>query len=236
VFCLHGPAGSGKTVLSSVVLRDLDQPPRLGEGSHCVFYCYFDYRDAPKNKASCLIDCLLHQILCYDPAADRRVRDLRDSLDTKDILPTPEGQLFLIRDLLLSIACQKTVYIVIDAIEECSDFFSPSNDVLKLLEDLVGWSRQNPTARIHDGASIKHSIRFFISSSYKVRDCLLGSSLSAGAVQLDLRENNQVREDIHSFVKGSINSMNRDALKRIDEIPGLREQIIQKIIDGSDGL
>jgi hypothetical protein len=77
VFCLRGAGGSGKTVLSSLVLRGLRKQSPLTAGARCVFYYYFDYRDTPRNKATCLTDCLFRQVLLYDSPADDDVKALQ---------------------------------------------------------------------------------------------------------------------------------------------------------------
>jgi len=240
VFCVHGPGGSGKTVLSSLVLEHLLGPLGQRSGSQCVLYCYFDYRDAPKNKVSCLLDCLLRQLVHYDHAVLHDVEILRAEFASAGQPPPRDGVLNLIRTIIKDISRHTTVYILIDAIEECTDFFEEGKGIISLFRELVRWTQRRPCldpTHLSDersGVNLEawagpRTIRVFLTANDQAYSRLEKAKVFTSPTDLYLPNDRRVVEDMKRYVEGSVGAMGDDAMQAIRDVAGLLQLIIDTI-------
>ena len=110
---LHGIPGAGKTVLCSTIIENIKSrcPPRIP----CVYF-YFDFSDPQKQKAVNMLFSILAQLsLAGVPSEARQLYEVCCQ-GTRDATVTQ------LTEALLSVARQMNpIYIVIDALHECSD-------------------------------------------------------------------------------------------------------------------
>ncbi|KAJ7127801.1 ankyrin repeat-containing domain protein [Mycena epipterygia] len=132
---IQGPSGSGKSVLSSAVIKKLIDDRKflkeMGKSSAVAFF-YFDF----KNKESHAVESALRRIILQLSAqAPNRYRalDKHYSLSSGQALPTYQDLQDILKELLLELG---RTYIVLDGLDECQDI-----ELIKLV-DLISmlWS------------------------------------------------------------------------------------------------
>ncbi|KAH9978330.1 hypothetical protein BJV74DRAFT_141737 [Russula compacta] len=134
---IHGKPGSGKSVICSTIIENIDGMRKSGLAS-LAFY-YFDFRDVQKKHRRGLLSSLLFQ-LCgqsdsyYDILSDLYSTHHDGSQDPSD------GALTECLEKMLCLSGQAPVYLILDALDECpntSGTPTARENVLSLVEDLV---------------------------------------------------------------------------------------------------
>ncbi|VDC02870.1 unnamed protein product [Peniophora sp. CBMAI 1063] len=130
---IHGKPGSGKTVLCASVIDYLNEDPTNIAASY-----YFDFRDVTKQDVHGLLVSLVLQLgdASTDCASLLRSFHARNSVKGK---PGTSLLMALFKDLVSALA--KPVYLVLDAIDECS----PDTRRTKILPCLDELLRQSST-------------------------------------------------------------------------------------------
>ncbi|KAM6503799.1 hypothetical protein JOM56_000742 [Amanita muscaria] len=127
---LHGLSGSGKTILCSMIVENVQSI--VGEGSIGLAYYYFDISDVKKRTVKGLLSSLALRLYTCNPSNHTTVDQLYRSCN--DGVDKPSGQ--QLEDLLKQlISGFKETYIVIDALDECKEW----QELLKLLKRIHGW-------------------------------------------------------------------------------------------------
>lgn len=107
--------GAGKTILTSVVVDDLEHKFH-GDISVGIAYIYCNFNRKDEQKVQDLISSLLKQLLSYQCSLPQDLRDLYGYHHPKRTQP-PLGK---ISEILQSvIASFSRVFIVVDALDEC---------------------------------------------------------------------------------------------------------------------
>jgi len=237
--CLWGPPGSGKTVLSAVVIQDLQKPAdMMREPGTCVLYYYFDMRDACKNTTAGLYDSLVRQLLYYYPLGYAEVLELKKKVHGEH--PTTQEYIELIKELLSDVLGTSTVYLIIDGcdIEECTDFES-------LVLVLTDWASSFKTKSCC-GSSIPNC--GLVGEGDLALNChrMCSESSRQGHLKLFLTTRNlfmlkqlhtlhismvggRVGEDIRKYVQGQIEGMPQAAKEAMGQ--KLQELTINRIVD-----
>ena len=149
--CVSGPAGSGKTVLSAVILQDLHNRLSYDEGSPasektttCVLYFYLDLRDAYKNSTAGFYDGLVRQLLHYNPLGYAEILELAKK--NHRMHPDAEEYVRLVLVLIKEVLTSSNVFLVIDGCDrqECKDFEA-------LLDMLALWGTS--LFKVHDAGN-----------------------------------------------------------------------------------
>jgi hypothetical protein len=110
---LHGIPGAGKTVLCSTIIETIKS--RCSSRKPCVYY-YFDFSNPLKQNVANLLFSLLAQLSTTNLFPE--IRNLYESCGHG----TREATVTQLCDALLSIVLHiDQVYIVIDALDECSE-------------------------------------------------------------------------------------------------------------------
>ncbi|KAJ7253943.1 ankyrin repeat-containing domain protein [Mycena rebaudengoi] len=112
---LHGISGSGKTVLSSTIIDTIHD-----RAEHYVFF-YFDTNNSEQQTVTQLLCSLVTQLSIRSHPPDRRLDALWTSHNSGQKLLTDTE---LISDALLPLLeeyDQKPIFIVLDALDECSE-------------------------------------------------------------------------------------------------------------------
>ncbi|EIM82246.1 uncharacterized protein STEHIDRAFT_160801 [Stereum hirsutum FP-91666 SS1] len=133
---VSGGPGSGKSVLSSTIIRDIEFDSEV-DSSISLAYFYFDLRQPEKEQCLGLISSLVDQLAsrCSDmPAALEWLYGIhRNGMEQ----PTLHNLVAALKEMIVNIAC--SVYIVIDALDECSE----RNNLMALIEEITQWNLDN---------------------------------------------------------------------------------------------
>ncbi|EPS45382.1 hypothetical protein H072_573 [Dactylellina haptotyla CBS 200.50] len=110
---ISGGTGSGKTVLSSAIIRDLQHDPSYQP----VLYFYFSFQEADKQAAHNMIRSLITQLSCRQPETLSSLINLYSSCESGCHQPTYKQ----LCDTFFQMTEQvKEIWLVLDAINECT--------------------------------------------------------------------------------------------------------------------
>ncbi|KAI9760249.1 MAG: hypothetical protein M4579_001763 [Chaenotheca gracillima] len=132
---IHGNPGCGKTVLSSTIIHELlDESSRYR--SSAVGYFYFDYNDERKQDVhKCVRSLISHiSLRCSDSSngIPRALDALYSQYDDGHSQPTSDAVLTTLRDLIQD---SKHTFIVLDALDECTDI----DRLMRLVKEIHEW-------------------------------------------------------------------------------------------------
>jgi len=140
---IYGKPGSGKSILMSSIIREIDRMCKAGLAS--MAYFFFDFRDAQKQHRRDLLSSLLFQLSAKSDACYHVFS--RCYLDHDEGARQPsDGTLSQCLMEMLEVQGQPAVYIIVDALDECPDISgmpTAREKVLTFLEDLVGLQLRN---------------------------------------------------------------------------------------------
>ena len=123
--------GCGKTILSSHIITDISQICRKNVvGATTCFY--FDFRDSEKQKWDKLIRSLVLQLTGQAKKRPETLDSLYSSCDDGKQQPKTENLIVVLKEALEGLG--KT-YIILDAMDECSD----RNELFSLIEKIWSW-------------------------------------------------------------------------------------------------
>ncbi|UKZ91840.1 uncharacterized protein TrAFT101_006810 [Trichoderma asperellum] len=111
---LHGKAGSGKSILSSSVIKHLQDQHKRNAAS-VLAYFYFSFSDSQKQKVDGMLSSLIKQISARRPHIPQAIQSLGEY---KHGGGRPDTET-LIEALIASMQGFSAVYIIIDALDEC---------------------------------------------------------------------------------------------------------------------
>ncbi|KAL8996311.1 MAG: hypothetical protein Q9169_004150 [Polycauliona sp. 2 TL-2023] len=117
LYCIGQP-GAGKTVLSSIVIRHLQQYCRAQGDSNgfAVLYVYLDHKETKSQSYSAIIRSILRQLLlAQDIASPEALRFIKDC--QKGIIPSDDDVIELLQAIVSSSSMSR-VYLIIDALDE----------------------------------------------------------------------------------------------------------------------
>ncbi|KAF8492973.1 hypothetical protein F5888DRAFT_857262 [Russula emetica] len=134
---IHGKPGSGKSVLCSTIIQDIEAMQEAGQASMGYFYFYF--RDTSKQHRHDLLTSLLFQLSARSiPRCDILSR-LHAVHDGGARQPTDQ-ELTKCLKKMFTLPDQRPIYLIIDALDESPDTSgipSPREEVLQLITELV---------------------------------------------------------------------------------------------------
>jgi hypothetical protein len=134
---LHGIPGCGKTILSSTIVEDLEKTVPHST----LIYFYFGFSDVHKQTLDNMIRSLVNQLYCRCENTWKHLDSLFASCQNGHRQPTRES---LCQVLLHMIDPLEDVYIVLDALDECSARIgSRTEGLLSWIQDLMGSSERN---------------------------------------------------------------------------------------------
>ena len=117
VLWLHGIPGSGKSILCCTIIEHVksicEQTPGLGYA-----YFYFDFKESAKQNVENLYRSLLAQLSAQLNSIPPEVQDLYEAAKTQSYAPKLEK---IMRTLLAVLKQFDRAYILIDALDECSE-------------------------------------------------------------------------------------------------------------------
>ncbi|KAH9077552.1 hypothetical protein EDB83DRAFT_1490622 [Lactarius deliciosus] len=134
---IHGKPGSGKSVICSSVIQDINAVCEVG--SAIMAYFYFDFRDLKKQTCRDLLLSLVSQLstrsIPYCSILHRVFKTHEDG--TRQ--PSDDTLKACLKEML-RLSGQGPIFIVLDALDECPDASgipSPRDEVLQLVKELV---------------------------------------------------------------------------------------------------
>jgi Cdc6-like AAA superfamily ATPase len=210
---LHGIPGCGKTILSSTIVQDAKST--LPSGT--ILYFYFDFNDNHKQTFDSMIRSLISQLCCQSEDAWKRLSSFFLSCAGGRRQPSTASlcQLFfqMIDDL-------EYVYIVLDALDECTTRMEPcSEGLLYWISDLMGSGRTN--------------IRLLVTSRPEedIESTLSGLIDKEHIVPI---QSNLISSDISTYICTRVRK--GEGLKRWQKYPDVQQKIEETLIRKADGM
>ncbi|KAN0129585.1 hypothetical protein V8E53_012581 [Lactarius tabidus] len=146
---IHGKPGSGKTVLCSTIIEDIKRMQEAGTALMACFY--FDYKEPEKCNLRDLLSSILLQLGNQSDPCWEILSQLYALHGNGWERPSETALTQCLKDMLKA-AKRMPTYIIVDALDECSNTAastsSPRNPVLDLLQDLANSSNLYPKLRI----------------------------------------------------------------------------------------
>ena len=203
---LHGKAGSGKTVLSSTVIRFL-----LGESKSdtIVVYFYFDFQTHEKQIYQNFLHSIVVQLFRQHSYLSRIVEEQYNACGRGVSRPTVHDTLITLRRLIDTAACP--VYVVVDALDECRDRRSS----LEGMEEIRSWNQVN----LHILITSRRETEVEDILSYLVTDTIF-------------LEESVVDKDILTYVQYQL--QNEVRLSKWSE--KIQEEIETALVNGANGM
>ncbi|EOA85575.1 uncharacterized protein SETTUDRAFT_169699, partial [Exserohilum turcica Et28A] len=203
LFC-PGIPGAGKTMVAAIAIDQLLKS--VQSGSHGVAYVYCNYKAREEQDTSRMLAAILKQLVQARLSLVDPVERLHKQHADRGTRPSPDEIFSALRDVL---AHHSTVYIVVDALDECLDSDGTRRQFLAKLRNLQAG----------------HDVRLMATSRFipEIMDWFKeGLKLEVQACE----------EDVKRFVAGQIcrlpNCIQRD--------PVLQEVVQEKIVEAVDGM
>jgi Cdc6-like AAA superfamily ATPase len=183
---LCGSPGSGKSVLMSTVIRDLEKTRRAGE---LVVYYYANGYYHGVSTARAILCSILGQLLLREPIQSS-FREILPLLNDFIAIGNPlssTSMIWLFSKIRHRLRGHETLYLLLDGLDEETHSSHERELVLELIDHA---SRHDPN----------HQIKCFVSS----RSTFFGNRLPKGALQVDLDSNSLTRRDMSLYVQDSL--------------------------------
>lgn len=211
ILWLYGKAGCGKTVLSSTIITETFSQCALSSAAG-VAYFFFDFRDSGKQKSGQMIRSLLAQLSSQSIESLAEVERL--FVSCFDGLHQPDDE-YLSSVLQAAIQAFGSVYIVVDALDECSDI----DEVMDIISNISRWRLQN--------------LHLICTSRWSavIDESMKGLVQTTDVVQI---QSKNVENDISAFVA---EQLKRDPkMKRWESRPKIQEEIRSTLTKQADGM
>ncbi|KAH9013202.1 hypothetical protein EDB85DRAFT_2296384 [Lactarius pseudohatsudake] len=140
---VHGKPGSGKSILSSMIIRDIEDI--CNTGLALMAYFYFDFKDTAKQDSRALLSSLLIQLSDQSDVYCDILHDLYSTHRRGSVQPNDGALTQCLKTMLVALG-QTPIYLILDAVDEClntSGMPSPREKVLRLVKDLAGLKLSN---------------------------------------------------------------------------------------------
>lgn len=205
LFC-PGLPGAGKTIISSLVIQHLQES--MDSRSYGLAFLFCDYKSQEKQRALDLLLAVLKQFVSGLSTIPEALKALYEKHERGKSKPHSLGELKKVIECVAG--CYDTVYIVIDALDECSDIN---------LADLISQLRH-----LLEGLNIK-----LMATSRRIGTIEEEFKAFKSADVLEIVAN---AEDIERFVHGELPRLARCVSR--DE--GLKRLVISTITGAADGM
>ncbi|KAK5756659.1 hypothetical protein LTS12_013249 [Elasticomyces elasticus] len=197
---LYGSAGSGKTILSSGIINDL-QAYCKDDSERALAYWYYDFNDSAKQDPVNMIRSLLYQFLEQGVCIPQSLQSAHVSCSDGQRSASSTQLLDAMHDTLR--ACPAS-YIVLDALDECT----ARVDLLDMLQEIHSW--HVPT--LHVIATSRKDV--------DIEDRMEKLTTSRGRICL---ESDVVDADIRTYVQTRL--MHEESFRRWQKVPAVRDEI-----------
>ena len=181
-------------------------------------YFYFDFRDVDKQKLCNLLPSLLIQLSARSDACCDKLSQLYSAHDRGIQKPSDDAMAECLKQML-TLKGQRPTYIILDALDECpvtSSIPSPREEVLELVEDLVGLHLSN--------------LHICVTSRPEPDIQIVLERLTEHPVSL--HDESGQKEDIFNYVTSSVHSDRRMRRWREED----KELVIKTLSEKADGM
>ncbi|KAA6411304.1 MAG: hypothetical protein FRX48_04584 [Lasallia pustulata] len=211
LFWLHGKAGCGKTVLSSAIINAVLQEPQ-SKSEIAMAYFYFDFNDVAKQKSDKMIRSLITQLSRQSKKKLNKLEALFSFFDNGERQPDVEKLLIVLKEVVEGF---DETYIVLDALDECSD----REELLERMGEIQGWKLRQ--------------LRMLVTSRWliDIKESLEPLTEPRGRICI---QSSLVDADILTYVRGRL--QNDRALKRWRKMPGVQEEIETTLKEKANGM
>ncbi|KAF8496246.1 hypothetical protein F5888DRAFT_418419 [Russula emetica] len=215
---IHGKPGSGKSVLSSTIIQDINGISNTGTG-HLAFF-FFDFKDSRKQDARALLSSIIVQLsnrsVGFFDVLHGFYAAHRDGKHQPSI-----GALTQCVEDMLKVPEELPIYLIIDAIDECPNTTgmpSSRDQVMALLERLV--TSKLPNLHICVTSRPEADIRTFF------------EPLTSTSNTISLHDESGQKKDIINFVTSMVRSDRN--MRRWREAD--KELVINTLSEKADGM
>jgi hypothetical protein len=175
--------------VSSAIIEDIKD--QREETASLVAYHYFDYKDGSKRHVHGLLASLLFQLSDESGPCRDALAELYEACRNGSEQPS-DAALSKCLNTMVRLPGQLPIFLVMDALDECSNTGTPSarDEVLDLVEDLVGSSDSN---------------LFICITSRPEQDIkIVLNPLTTTSRRVALHEESGQRDDINKFVRSFV--------------------------------
>ncbi|KAF8502067.1 hypothetical protein F5888DRAFT_1607906, partial [Russula emetica] len=215
---VHGKPGSGKSVLCSTVIQDIEAMCKAGNAS--IAYFYFDFRDANKQGPRDLLLSLLTQLSASSNPRCDILSNLYFAHDEGKKQPSDSALAECLKEMV-ALPDQCPIYLIIDALDESSNTFgipSPRERVLELVQELVE-------------LGLAH-LRICVTSrpEIDIRDVLA----PLAPLRVSLHDQSGQKKDIVEYVKSVVYSNSEPIMRRWKAED--KELVVEVLSERADGM
>ncbi|KAH9055857.1 hypothetical protein EDB83DRAFT_2614803 [Lactarius deliciosus] len=213
---IHGKPGSGKSILSSAIIRDIKHMSNAG--SAFLAYFYFDFKDKAKQDTRALLSSLLVQLSDQSDIFCDALYSLYSAHKQGSEQPTDESLSQCLKHMLTT-AGPVPIYLVLDALDECpygSGLPSPRETLLDLVDELV--KLRLPTLRLCVTSRPEYDIRTALKP--------------LATQQVSLHDDSGQTRDIKKYITDVVRSDRRTKKWRDEE----KDMVIEKLAEKADGM
>ncbi|KAH9046357.1 hypothetical protein EDB83DRAFT_2523354 [Lactarius deliciosus] len=215
---IHGKPGSGKSILCSAIINDIEMLHKAGLAS--MAYFYFDFRDVGKQSRHDLLRSLLIQLSdCSDKFCDI-LSQLYEAYGKGTRQPSDSALTRCLKEML-TLLNHRPVNLIMDALDECpntSGIPSAHEQVLDLVKELV--SLQASSLRICVTSRPEVDIRYALE---RLPLC-----------SVSLHNESGQEKDIIEYVKTVVYSPSNTFMKRWRDED--KDMVVQTLSERADGM
>jgi hypothetical protein len=128
---LYGSAGSGKTILSAAIVRDMQEFCAKDPAKSLAFF-FFDFNDAVKQDPINMVKSLLSQFLNRCTSVPETARSLYASCENGRREASQEQLLQALKDILKLLP---SPFMILDALDECNRW----DTLFEIVEEMQSW-------------------------------------------------------------------------------------------------
>ncbi|KAI0309353.1 hypothetical protein OF83DRAFT_1045488, partial [Amylostereum chailletii] len=131
---IHGKPGSGKSILSSVIIEALKPSADTRDSPHLVDF-YFDFRDSHKHECRGVLSSLAFQLAHLSSEANTLLRDLYSRNHTGTVEPSIAELNECVKHMFSVFG---EVFVILDALDECP-MHTERTKVLDMVQNIMSW-------------------------------------------------------------------------------------------------
>ncbi|OAG05032.1 uncharacterized protein CC84DRAFT_1148141, partial [Paraphaeosphaeria sporulosa] len=203
LFC-PGIPGAGKTMVAAIVIDHLLKS--VQSSSSGVAYVYCNYKAQDEQETSNMLAAMVKQLVQGRPSIAEPVARLHKKHANRGTKPSLKGIFGVLREV---VAKYSTVYIVIDALDECRDSDGARSQLLARLKDL----------QVGQDVRIMATARFIPEIEIEFQT----------AMKLEIQASD---EDVRRYVAGQTHRLPRC----IQRDPALQAIVQDKLVEAVDGM
>jgi Cdc6-like AAA superfamily ATPase len=208
---LYGIPGCGKTILSSTILQNILEYCANDTGK-VVAYFYFDFNDTQKQSPELMIRSLVSQLSQQCVKIPATLEALFSSCENGQRQPSLDSLLEVMRSIIHEFP---ESYIVLDALDECTD----RTELIAILERTIG---------------LKLEGSHLLVTSRKERDIEISLETIVDTQNIICLQSKRVDKDIRTYVRQSL-SDNKD-LSKWRKDPEIKHEIEMALVKGAQGM